>query len=180
MCRRRFVPGTRRRLGPLVGLGTRRRPHQLPAATPAAIPPGGHLVGTGAPLVVPVQPTVAGDLTAPGSVTGPSTGQSLGAPVPTTTTSTTSTATTGARTTTSVPPTTAPVPVQGEGLLRLALEAPPPRGDRPAELDRGRRHLTDLTTHQVGDTQQFVLFWGASPFVYAGFAGPVRTSDRYS
>jgi hypothetical protein len=40
--------------------------------------------------------------------------------------------------------------------------------------------LTDLTTHQVGATQQFVLFWGASPFVYAGFAGPVRTSDSYS
>ena len=29
-------------------------------------------------------------------------------------------------------------------------------------------------------TQQFVLFWGASPFVYAGFTGPVRLSDRYS
>ena len=156
-------------------------PISSPAATPAAIPPGGHLVGTGAPLVVPVQPTVAGDLTAPGSVTGPSTGQSLGAPVPTTTTSTTSTATTGARTTTSVPPTTAPVPVQGEGLLRLALEAPAtswgPGQPSSTVVDAT---LTDLTTHQVGDTQQFVLFWGASPFVYAGFAGPVRTSDRYS
>jgi hypothetical protein len=40
--------------------------------------------------------------------------------------------------------------------------------------------LTDLTTHQVAGTQQFVLFWGASPFVYAGFAGPVRTSHDYS
>jgi hypothetical protein len=29
-------------------------------------------------------------------------------------------------------------------------------------------------------TQQFVLFWGAAPFVYAGFAGPVTTVDRYS
>jgi hypothetical protein len=40
--------------------------------------------------------------------------------------------------------------------------------------------LTDLSTHQVVGTQQFVLFWGASPFVYAGFTGPVRLSDRYS
>ena len=39
--------------------------------------------------------------------------------------------------------------------------------------------LTDLSTHQVVGTQQFVLFWGASPFVYAGFTGPVRLSDRY-
>ena len=40
--------------------------------------------------------------------------------------------------------------------------------------------VTDLSTHQVVGTQQFVLFWGASPFVYAGFTGPVRLSDRYS
>jgi hypothetical protein len=40
--------------------------------------------------------------------------------------------------------------------------------------------VTDLTTRQVVGTQQFVLFWGASPFVYAGFADPVRLSDRYS
>jgi hypothetical protein len=40
--------------------------------------------------------------------------------------------------------------------------------------------LTDLSTHQVVGTQQFVLFWGTSPFVYAGFTGPVRLSDRYS
>ena len=40
--------------------------------------------------------------------------------------------------------------------------------------------VRDLSTQQVVGTQQFVLFWGASPFVYAGFAGPVRLSDRYS
>ena len=40
--------------------------------------------------------------------------------------------------------------------------------------------LSDLTTRQVEGTQQFVLFWGASPFVYAGFTGPVSTSDHYS
>jgi len=34
--------------------------------------------------------------------------------------------------------------------------------------------LTDVTAHQVVGAQQFVLFWGSSPFVYAGFAGPVR------
>ena len=40
--------------------------------------------------------------------------------------------------------------------------------------------MTDLSTHQVVGTQQFVLFWGASPFVYAGFTGAVRLSDHYS
>jgi len=40
--------------------------------------------------------------------------------------------------------------------------------------------VTDLSTHQVVGTQQFVLFWGASPFVYAGFTGPVSLSDHYS
>jgi hypothetical protein len=40
--------------------------------------------------------------------------------------------------------------------------------------------VSDLSTHRVVGTQQFVLFWGASPFVYAGFTGPVRLPDRYS
>ena len=40
--------------------------------------------------------------------------------------------------------------------------------------------VTDLTTHQIVGTQQFVLFWGASPFVYAGFTGRCALSDHYS
>jgi hypothetical protein len=40
--------------------------------------------------------------------------------------------------------------------------------------------VKDLSTHQVLGTQQFVLFWGASPFVYAGFTGPVTLRDHYS
>ena len=37
-----------------------------------------------------------------------------------------------------------------------------------------------MTTHQVEGAQQFVLYWGSSPFVYAGFTGPVRLSDHYT
>jgi hypothetical protein len=155
-------------------------------------------------LVVALQPTVAGDLTIPGSVTGPFNGQALGGTDPTATSANTSTATTTTTTantattattaattstvttapvtpTTSATTTTPTVPVLGEGLLRMALEAPGtswgPGQPSSTVVDAT---LTDLTTHQVGDTQQFVLFWGASPFVYAGFTGPVRTSDHYS
>ena len=40
--------------------------------------------------------------------------------------------------------------------------------------------LTDLATHQTAPKQQFVLFSGASPFVYAAFVGPIRSADAYS
>jgi hypothetical protein len=147
------------------------------------------------PVVVPLQPTVAGDLTIPGSVTGPFDGQALAGTDPTSTTTATTTAatTTAATSTTSTTSTTATTsttsatttrptaPVQGEGLLRLALEAPGtswgPGQPSSTVVDAT---LTDVTTHQLVGTQQFVLFWGAAPFVYAGFAGPVRTSDHYS
>lgn len=109
------------------------------------------------PLIVPLVPSVAVNLTAPGSVTGPFTGQPL-----------TGTASAGAT-------------VQGDGLLRLALEAPGtswgPGAPSSTVVDAT---LTDQAAHQVVSTQQFVLFWGAPPFVYAGFTGPVRTSDHYS
>ncbi len=68
----------------------------------------------------------------------------------------------------------------GEGLLRLALAAPGTSWGGNAQLYRGGRHPTDLATHQTAPKQQFVLFWGASPFVYAGFVGPVRNRDAYS
>ena len=78
-------------------------------------------------------------------------------------------------------PMTSAVPGPGEGLLRLALDAPGtswgPGTPSSTVVDAA---VTDLSTHQVVGTQQFVLFWGASPFVYAGFTGLVRLSDRYS
>lgn len=182
-----------------------------PAVRPAAPGPATKAPGpVQAPTVVALQPVPAGDLTAPGAVTGPFDGQALTpaptapaptAPAPTapgpaagtgssTSTSTgtsiapgTSTTLTGTATTTvptTAASTTVPGTVQGEGLLRLALAAPGtswgPGVPSSTVVDAT---LTDLTTHQVGAAQQFVLFYGASPFVYAGFAGPVRTSDRY-
>jgi hypothetical protein len=39
--------------------------------------------------------------------------------------------------------------------------------------------LTDTTANAVVGTQQMVLFFGATPFVYAGFAGPITTGDTY-
>ncbi len=65
--------------------------------------------------------------------------------------------------------------------MRLALDAPGtswgPGAPSSTVVDAA---VTDLSAHQVVGAQQFVLFWGASPFVYAGFTGPVRLSDRYS
>ncbi len=179
------------------------------APPPAGVAAGsaGHLINVGKPLVVAFQPTLAGDLTTQGSVTGPFYGQGLagsGTSTPTTSPSTStslpptsstfsststssgsppttvasSTSTTSASSTTS---TTSAVPGQGEGLLRLALDAPGtswgPGAPSSTVVDAA---VTDLSAHQVVGAQQFVLFWGASPFVYAGFTGPVRLSDRYS
>ncbi len=106
--------------------------------------------------MIAIQPTVAGNLTAPGTVTGPFSGplQQGAAPA---------------------------APVAGEGLVRLALEAPGtswgPGQPSSTVVDA---KLTDETSKQVVGSQQFVLFWGAAPFVYAGFAGPVTTSNQYS
>ncbi len=180
-----------------------------------------HLIKVGMPLVVPLQPALAGNLTSQGSVTGPFYGQGLvGSATSTSTTSTTSsspsismppasstspststpsgsastatasstsTSTTPAPSSSSTSPTssatstTSAVPGQGEGLLRLALEAPGtswgPGAPSSTVVDAA---VSDLSTQQVVGTQQFVLFGGASPFVYAGFAGPVRLFDRYS
>jgi hypothetical protein len=122
-----------------------------------------------APLVVPLTPVPAGNLTSPDAVTGPYTGQPL-APAPTNTTASTTTTST----------TTAPS-LQGEGLLRLAMEAPGtswgPGTPSSTVVDAT---VKDLTTGEVLSTQQFVLFYGAAPFVYAGFTGPVNGSDHYS
>ena len=161
-------------------------------------------VGTpGRPITVPLVPVAAGSLTSPGSVTGVFTGQLPPVPPAATTTAPTVTTvpagstvpTTGTRApSTTVPPTapatstsapattgTQPAPVRGEGLLRLALEAPGsswgPGQPSSTVVDAT---LTDLTTHQAGPKQQFVLFWGSAPFVYAAFVGPVLSTDLYS
>jgi hypothetical protein len=122
---------------------------------------GGGLVSLSKPLSTTLEPVTAGDLSLPGSVSGPYTGPTLTNP------GLTSTATTTAR-------------AEGEGLLRLAMEAPGtswgPGQPSSTVVDAT---LTDLSTGQHLGTQQFVLFWGAKPFVYAGFTGPVRLSDRY-
>jgi hypothetical protein len=192
-------------LGPPPSVGQ----HTAEAPPPASVAgaSAGHLINVGKPLVVALQPTLAGSLTTQGSVTGPFHGQGLAS-------SGTSTATTSPSTSTSMPPTSSTssstptssgspptsiasstvaasassttstastVPGQGEGLLRLALDGPGtswgPGAPSSTVVDAA---VTDLSTHQVVGTQQFVLFWGASPFVYAGFTGPVRLSDRYS
>ncbi|MBO0694302.1 MAG: hypothetical protein J2P58_15460, partial [Acidimicrobiaceae bacterium] len=70
--------------------------------------------------------------------------------------------------------------VTGEGLLRLDLKAPGttwgPGVPSSVVVDAT---LSDVETGRRVGTQQFVLFWGASPFIYAGFAGQVTTADRY-
>lgn len=122
----------------------------------------GQMTSLPRPVSVTLRPAIAGDLSLPGSVTGPYTGSAL------TARALTSTATTTAAS-------------QGEGLLRLAMDAPGtswgPGQPSSTVVDAT---LVDLTTGQHLGTQQFVLFWGAKPFVYAGFAGQIRMSDRYN
>ena len=210
LCGSGFVRHPGRCLGPVPRACPRRSASRTAGAAPptsVATSTAGHLINVGKPLVVALQPTLAGSLTTQGSVTGPFYGQGLagsGTSTPTTSPSTStsmpptsstssststssgspttaiasSTSTTSASSTTS---TTSAVPGQGEGLLRLALDAPGtswgPGTPSSTVVDAA---VTDLSTHQVVGTQQFVLFWGASPFVYAGFTGPVSLSDRYS
>jgi hypothetical protein len=113
----------------------------------------------GHPLVLSVTPTPAGSLTPTGSVTGP-----YRSPFPRSGPTTSQAAS----------------PASGPGLLRLAMEAPGTSwGPGPPSSTVVDATLTDTTTGQTVGTQQFVLFWGASPFVYAGFTGQVTTTDRY-
>jgi hypothetical protein len=183
------------------------RTNGAPPRTSIAANSAGNLIKVGKPLVVALEPTLAGNLTPQGSVTGPFHGQGLagsgsstpptspstGTSMPPTSSTASSTSASSSTSTTAIASatsttsassstlTTSALPGQGEGLLRLALAAPGtswgPGTPSSTVVDAA---LTDLSTHQVVGTQQFVLFWGASPFVYAGFTGPVRLSDRYS
>ena len=157
------------------------------------------VLGTpGSPITVPLTAVTAGSLTSPGAVTGPFSGQLSPGSTPVTTTvatvpagptvPTTSAVTPGTTVPPTVPTTPLPAttstqasPVSGEGLLRLALEAPGTSwGPGPPSSTVVEASLTDLTTHEVGPKQQFVLFRGSAPFVYAAFVGPVRSTDVYS
>ena len=115
------------------------------------------VVSMAKPVSVALHPVSAGDLFRPGSVTGPYDGSPLTAPTLTSTAATT-----------------------GEGLLRVAMESPGtswgPGQPSSTVVDAT---LENLTTGQHLGTQQFVLFFGAKPFVYAGFTGSVRATDRY-
>ncbi len=109
----------------------------------------------GHPVQVDVTAGQAGDLVTPGTVTGP-----YRAPFP--------------------PPDVPATPVSGEGLVRLALSSP--RTSWGARLPSSTVvdvTVTDTTRSETLGTQQFVLFDGDSPFVYAGFAGPATTADAY-
>ena len=93
----------------------------------------------------------AGDLTAPGSVSGPYGGGSLATPTP-------------------VDP---PAPVSGEGLVRLALAAPGTAWSTASP----RSAVVDVSV-DGGPAQQLVLFRGDKPFVYAVFTGPLTTGTH--
>lgn len=109
----------------------------------------------GHPVTLPITAGQAGDLSAPGAVTGPYT-SAFPAPV--------------------VPGT----PVSGEGLLRVALSAPHTSwGSRTPSSTVVDVTLTDVTTATTRSTQQFVLYDGASTFTYGGFTGPATTADVY-
>jgi hypothetical protein len=110
----------------------------------------------GSPVVVSTIAGQAGNVTGPNSVVGPYAGPftPLATPTP---------------------------PLNGEGLLRVALSAPGtswgPGTPSSVVVDVT---VTDTTTGQVAGTQQFVLYDGADPFVYAGFTGPATTGHSYN
>ncbi|MGD0808598.1 MAG: hypothetical protein ABSA91_02635 [Acidimicrobiales bacterium] len=149
-----------------------------PPPTSAATGSGGILIKVGKPMVIALEAALAGNLTTQGSVTGPFAGQGLAGSGTSTSSASSTTANASASPSTA---TTSALPGQGEGLLRLTLAAPGtswgPGTPSSTVVDAA---VTDLSTHQIVGTQQFVLFWGASPFVYAGFTGAVRLSDHYS
>jgi hypothetical protein len=66
-----------------------------------------------------------------------------------------------------------PPPVTGEGLVRLALDAP----GTAWSLSSPRAAVVDVSV-DGGPSQQLVLFRGANPFVYAGFTGPLTEGSH--
>src|SRR5579875_1947940 len=143
---------------PSLGRATGTVPPQR-VATLAPKAPGGNVLSPDKALSLTMEPVSAGDLSLPGSVTGPYSGPPL-SPVLTRTATT--------------------EPAVGVGLLRLAMGSPGtswgPGQPSSTVVDAS---LEDMSTGQSLGAQQFVLFWGGRPFVYGGFTGLVRQSDRY-
>ncbi len=124
-------------------------------ARAAASEHSGRSATPGRPITLAVTAGQAGDLAAPGVITGP-----YASPFPA--------------------PVVPATPLTGEGLLRLALSAPHTSwGARIPSATVVDVTLTDVTRATTVGTQQFVLFAGVSPFTYAGFTGPVTTADTY-
>jgi hypothetical protein len=66
-----------------------------------------------------------------------------------------------------------PSPMKGEGLLRLALSAP------KTSWGPGRPTSVVISVSvDDGVAQQMVLFYGSSPFIYAGFTRPIKTGKH--
>ena len=122
-------------------------------ATPALPDPNGApatiaTASAGSPVSLTRTAGVAGDLSPAGSESGPAIGPLEQLAAPSTA-------------------------VTGEGMVRLTLAAP--------GTDWGTNVPTSVVVDvsiDGGTTQQMVLFRGATPFVYAGFTGPLTTGDH--
>ncbi len=123
-----------------------------PGAPPTRTAPGapGALgtASTGSSVTSTVPVGVAGDVTSPGTTTGPY--RTPFTPTP--------------------PPVT---PVSGEGLLRLALSA-----DGTSWASASDPAVVVDVSVDGGTPQQLVLFDGSEPFTYAGFTGPLTTGTH--
>jgi hypothetical protein len=133
-----------------------------PPATTAPLTtkaPEAGLLSAGKSLSLTEQPVRAGDLSLAGSVSGPYTGSPLEP---------------------ALTATAATAPAEGVGLLRLAMASPGtswgPGQPSSTVVDAT---VEDISTGTSLGVQQFVLFWGAKPFVYAGFTGLVSSANRY-
>ncbi len=113
------------------------------------------------PVTLELYAGPAGDLTASGAVSGPWDGHDLAA-VPI-----------GPPVNVFPPTPPPPPPITGEGLVQLALDAP---GSSWA-LSTPRAAVVDVSV-DGGPSQQLVLFRGATPFVYAGFTGPLTEGEH--
>lgn len=114
-------------------------------AKPSGAPPVLSTATASSPVTVSRDASVAGDLSAIGSETGPATGP-FAQPAP------------------------PAAPVGGEGMVRLMLAAP----GTDWGMNQPTAVVVDVSV-DGGTTQQMVLFRGATSFVYAGFTGPLTT-----
>lgn len=116
-------------------------------AAPVPMPSGGHAIGVapGSPRSLVLAAALAGNLHAPSAVTGPAAPADRHPRMPS-------------------------KPVTGEGLLQLTMRAP---GTSWASATD--KAVVVQARVGSGPWQQIVLFAGARPFTYAGFAGALTT-----